>query len=117
LVIDTDSGRPDGAGLDTSRTSGAKEEERNVVIIKWRDVLADDSWTRAKDVECPVLFSVGWLAYEDDETIKIASTLDYDDFTGEAKGEALPIPYGVTAFPRGCVVEVKRIKDCKHIEF
>jgi hypothetical protein len=49
---------------------------------------------------------VGWFISGDEETIKIASTLDFDDFTDEAKGEAMPIPYGITAFPKGCVVSV-----------
>ena len=44
-----------------------------------------------------------------DDTVKIASTLDFEDFTDEAKGEARPIPYGITAFPKGCVEEVKFI--------
>tara|TARA_B100000745_G_scaffold141692_1_gene92608 strand:+ start:1403 stop:1561 length:159 start_codon:yes stop_codon:yes gene_type:complete len=52
---------------------------------------------------------VGWLIDRDETTIKIASTLDYDDYTDEAKGEAKPIPYGITALPTGCVVDVKFI--------
>tara|TARA_R110000824_G_scaffold175981_5_gene354776 strand:+ start:1826 stop:1984 length:159 start_codon:yes stop_codon:yes gene_type:complete len=52
---------------------------------------------------------VGWLIDRDDDTIKIASTLDYEDFTDEAKDEAKPIPYGITALPTGCVVDVKFI--------
>ena len=109
MVIDTRNSRTDGTGLGSPRASGAEEKTTQIVVVKWRDILSDDSWTRVKDVECPVFFSIGWLAYEDADTIKIASTLDYDDFTGEAKGEALPIPYGVTAFPKGCVLEVKFI--------
>jgi hypothetical protein len=48
--------------------------------------------------------SVGWLVYEDDKTIKIANTLDFDDW--EDKGADKPVPYGITAFPKGCVVEI-----------
>ena len=92
-------------GVDSARTIG-KEKEKRLVVIKWRDVLSDDSWTRAKDVECPTLYSVGWFVSDDNDTVKIASTLDPDDFSDEAKDEAKPIPYGITAFPKGCVLEV-----------
>jgi hypothetical protein len=92
-------------GVDSSRAIG-KEKEKTLVVIKWRDVLSDDSWTRAKDVECPTLYSVGWFVSDDGDTVKIASTLDPDDFSDEAKDETKPIPYGITAFPKGCVVEV-----------
>jgi len=40
-------------------------------------------------------------------TIKIASTLDYADAFDDAKDEAKPVPYGITAFPKGCVVGVE----------
>ena len=91
--------------MDSSRAIG-KEKEKTLVVIKWRDVLSDDSWTRAKDVECPTLYSVGWFVSDDGDTVKIASTLDPDDFSDEAKDETKPIPYSITAFPKGCVVEV-----------
>tara|TARA_R110000765_G_scaffold144245_1_gene246204 strand:- start:186 stop:344 length:159 start_codon:yes stop_codon:yes gene_type:complete len=48
--------------------------------------------------------SVGWLVYQDEETIKIANTLDFDDW--EDKGADKPVPYGITAFPKGCVVKI-----------
>ena len=102
----------DVVGVVTPRTldnSRQKEKAKPLVLVAWRDIIADDGWTRAKDVDCPTFYSVGWLACEDEDTIKIASTLDFDDFTDEAKGEAMPIPYGITAFPKGCVVEVKYI--------
>jgi hypothetical protein len=93
--------------LDTSRS--VREEEKKLVIIKWRDVISDDSWTLPKDVECPTLYSVGWLVKDDEDTVKIASTLDPDDFSGEVKDETKPVPYGITAFPKGCVLEIKFI--------
>ena len=99
--------RTDGDRLGSSRTTG--EEKEKLVVVKWRDVLSDNSWTRAKEVECPSFYSVGWLVCDTDDTVKIASTLDFEDFTDEAKGEARPILYGITAFPKGCVEEVKFI--------
>ena len=97
------------SGVDTSRSVGEKEESKKLVIIKWKDVISDDGWTLPKDVECPVLYSVGWLVFDDKDTLKIASTLDPDDFSGEVKDETKPVPYGITAFPKGCVMEVKFI--------
>jgi hypothetical protein len=93
--------------VDTTRSIG--EKEKKLVIVKWKDVISDDGWTLPKDVECPILYSVGWLVLDDEDTLKIASTLDPDDFSGEAKDETKPVPYGITAFPKGCVMSVKFI--------
>ena len=54
---------------------------------------------------------MGWFVSDDGDTLKIASTLDLDNFSEETKDEAKPIPYGITAFPKGCVTEVKLFKD------
>jgi len=100
----------DGVGMDTSGSIGKEEEEaKKLVLVKWRDVLADDGWTLAKDINCPTIWSVGWFVSDDGDTLKIASTLDLDNFSEETKDEAKPIPYGITAFPKGCVTEVKFI--------
>ena len=96
-----------GVGVDTTRPVGT--QEKALVIVKWRDILSCSGWEKADDIACPIFFSVGWLIDRDDDTIKIASTLDYEDFTDEAKDEAKPIPYGITALPTGCVVDVKFI--------
>ena len=87
----------------------AGEEEKRLCIVEWKDIISCSGWEKASDVYCPSFKTVGWFISDDEETIKIASTLDFDDFTDEAKGEAKPIPYGITAFPKGCVVEVKYI--------
>ena len=108
MVLTTIDIRADDFGVDSSG-SVRKEKEKKLVIIKWRDVLSDDSWTLAKDVNCPVIHTVGWLVSDDGETLKIASTLDLDNFSEETKDETKPIPYGITAFPKGCVMEVKFI--------
>ena len=73
-------------------------------LVKWRDVLATSGWE--KDADCPEILSVGWHVYEDDDTLKIANTLDYEDFSGESKEEEKPVPYGLTAFPKGCVLDI-----------
>ena len=84
-------------------------EEKKLVIITWRDILSCSGWEKLDDVECPEFITVGWLISQDDDTIKIASTLDPTDSIGEAKGEVLPIPYGITAFPKGCVINIKHL--------
>ena len=78
-----------------------------IVKVTWRDVIASNEWEKAGAISCPKILSVGWLVSEDSETIKIANTLDLDDFEGKA--EEKPVPYGITAFPRGCVVSVEDV--------
>ena len=43
----------------------------------------------------------------DDNTITIANTVDFDDFTGDSRP---PVYYGLHAFPSGAVVEIHRIQ-------
>jgi hypothetical protein len=86
-----------------------ESKEKEIVIIKWRDVIACAGWEKEQDVECPVVYTVGWLISQTDQTVKIASTLDYDDFAGDSKVESRPIPYGITAFPAGVVLDITYI--------
>jgi hypothetical protein len=46
------------------------------------------------------------LVAEDEDTVKIADTIDLDGFDSD---EEPPTPYGITVFPRGCVVDIKFI--------
>ena len=87
----------------------AQEKEKELVIITWKDILSCSGWEKQEDVDCPELKTVGWLVSEDTDTIKIASTLDPTDSIGEARGEVLLVPYGITAFPKGCVINVKHL--------
>ena len=81
-------------------------KEKTLVIVEWRDIIATSGWEQS--VECPTLFSVGWLVKVDDDTVVIANTIDPDDFTGEGQFE-LPVLYGLHAFPSGAVVQIRRI--------
>ena len=96
----------DGTGLDTPRTAGKTKEEikYKCCLITWKDIIASNEWEKHEEIKCPELMSVGWLVYQDEETIKIANTLDFDDW--EDKGADKPVPYGITAFPKGCVVKI-----------
>jgi hypothetical protein len=93
--------------VDSSRAIGEKEKEFSLCIVTWRDIISCSGWERAEDVDCPKFMSVGWLIYEDEDIIKIASTLDPTDSLGEARAEGTPVPYGITAFPRGCILNIK----------
>ena len=79
------------------KSNGASAPRPSLVIVKWRDTLHSVGWESPTDAEtnCPTFSSVGWMAYEDDETLKLATTLA-DDNTGA----------GILSIPRGCVVEV-----------
>ena len=71
-----------------------------LVTVRWKDIIQHADWTPSEEVSCPEFVSVGWLAEESEEEIKIGSTLD-------DKGT----PFGITAFPKGCVLEVLRLED------
>lgn len=90
--------------MDSSGAVATKKER--LVKITWRDILQCSGWEKADDVEAPRFISIGWLVSRDGKQIKIASTLDYDDAFDDAKDEAKPVPYGITAFPAGCVDDI-----------
>jgi hypothetical protein len=95
--------------VDSTWPPGTQEEEVNFTLykvcrVKWRDIIASNEWEKHPEIKCPVLESIGWHVYEDDETVKIANTLDFDDW--EDKGADKPVPYGITAFPKGCIVKI-----------
>ena len=97
--------RTDGSGVDSAWAAG--EEEKRLCIVEWKDIISCSGWEKASDVDCPTFKTVGWLVSNDEQTIKIASTLDYADAFDDAKDEAKPVAYGITAFPKGCVVGVE----------
>ena len=90
-----------GSRMDTTGAIGEKEEEE-LVRVKWRDIIQYSDWITADKVECPIMESVGWLVSQDEDTLKIATTLDRLDSLGENEGKATY--YGITAFPSGCVL-------------
>ena len=82
----------------TSRPDPIQKEEWKLVTIKWTDIIQTSDWTPANEVSCPELISAGWLVSQDDKEIKIGGTIGEDD-----------APYGITAFPKGCVLEINFI--------
>ena len=101
MAIRLSSVTSNGDRLDnTGAVTEGKEE--SLVRVKWRDIIQYSDWTTADKVECPVMESVGWLVSQDEDTIKIATTLDRLDSLGENEGQATY--YGIIAFPSGCVL-------------
>ena len=94
-----------GSRVDITGAIGEKEE--SLVRVKWRDIIQYSDWTTADKVECPVIESVGWLVSQDEDTLKIATTLDRLDSLCENDGK--PTYYGIIAFPSGCVL------SCVHL--
>lgn len=92
-------------------SSERKRRRYDLCVITWVDIIATSGWEKEREVECPELVSIGWLIHQDRKTIKIASTLDREDSLGDSKDEALPIPYSITAFPKGCVKNIRYISE------
>ena len=86
----------DDPGVVDAGTVG--EEKKRLVLIKWKDIVQHADWTPAEEVSCPEFTSVGWFIVDNEEEIKIGSTLDEKD-----------TPFGITAFPKGCVSAIKFI--------
>ena len=89
--------------MDSARATGEEEKEKELVRVKWVDIISYSDWTTHDKVSCPTFESVGWLVYRDEKEIKIATTLDKYDGLGEQEGK--PTYYGITSFPSGCVLE------------
>ena len=70
-----------------------------LVIVEWRDIIGTSGWEKPSEVNPPKFLTVGYLVKEDDETIKVADTVD------EKGGWS-----GVTAFPAGCIKRVTKLE-------
>jgi len=90
------------SGMDSSGSVGEKEKE--LVVVTWRDILQTADWTPAGDVTCPTLQSVGWFISRDEKEIKIGSTR-----VVRAADDPQGTPFSITAFPIGCVDEIKSV--------
>jgi len=88
--------------MDSSGSVGEKEKE--LVVVTWRDILQTADWTPAGDVTCPTLQSVGWFISRDEKEIKIGSTR-----VVRAADDPQGAPFSITAFPIGCVDEIKSV--------
>ena len=66
-----------------------------LVIVRWQDILSCAGWESKDEVDPIEVESCGWLCHDGDDVIKIGSTLGNDNEC-----------YGITAYPRGCVLEI-----------
>ena len=69
--------------------------DNELVIVKWVDICSAAGWESEEEVDPIEVTSVGWKCYEDENVLKIGTTLGEDGCY-----------YGITAFPKGCVLEV-----------
>ena len=116
MAINISSSGTHGAGVDIARTIGEKAQAKALVVVEWQDIISDDGWVVAEDCELPTFYTVGWLEYQDHSVIKIATTLDFDDFTEEQKKKEKPIGYAITCFPTGCVTSLSFLTVRTHRE-
>ncbi len=68
-----------------------------LVTVEWRDILGTAGWEKPDDVNPPRIWTTGYLIHKDKDILKVAHTRD-------EKGNWS----GVTAFPAGCVIKIKK---------
>ena len=73
-----------------------EDYKQQLVIVHWRDIISTAGWEEVDEVDPPKFITLGWVHSRDDDTLKIGSTLD-----DEGK------PYGITAFPMGCITLIE----------
>lgn len=70
------------------------------VVVTWVDAISDDSWTdieKAKELQPPVMKTLGYLIHEDDTKVIIAASYDEEN-------EKVASFY---AIPRAWLIEIK----------
>lgn len=76
-----------------------KEGDR--ITIRWRDIFTENKWTNlaeARVYECPECVDEGCFLSEDEESIRIFNSISHD-------GQC-----GFTVFPRGVIIEIKKLR-------
>jgi hypothetical protein len=72
----------------------------SLIEITWQDIIQDSTWSGHDSVVCPLVRSIGWVAYEDKKVIKIGATMSQE---GDISA--------ILAIPKGCVI------SCRTIDF
>jgi hypothetical protein len=80
-------------------TRDINDRTGRLVEIAWVDTIQDSTYETHENVECPIVRTVGYLAFQDERTIKIGNTRTTE---GEISG--------ICAIPIGCVMSVKEVK-------
>ena len=77
MVTDTDIHSPNGARVDTPRTTGKKEKELKIVEVSWIDAYTESSWAEYKPESIPTK-TYGLLVKKTKEWTTLAMTKEKD---------------------------------------
>jgi len=66
-----------------------------LVFVEWIDTVSDAGWETKETVNTKLVKQVGWIVQNDDDVLKIASTVSEEEY------------YSVTAIPVGCIRTVR----------
>lgn len=66
-----------------------------LVFVEWVDTVSDAGWETKETVNTKLVKQVGWIVHNDDDVLKIASTVSEEEY------------YSVTAIPVGCIRSVR----------
>lgn len=66
-----------------------------LVFVEWVDTVSDAGWETKETVNTKLVKQVGWIVQNDDDVLKIASTVSEEEY------------YSVTAIPVGCIRTVR----------
>ena len=66
-----------------------------LVFVEWVDTVSDAGWETKETVNTKLVKQVGWVVHNDEDVLKIASTVSEEEY------------YSVTAIPVGCIRTVR----------
>ena len=73
--------------------------KNEAVIVSWWDTVDSSEWDTHEAVHIKEVIQIGWMVYQDERSIKLADTFSDNEY------------FGITAIPKGCVIEVKELGD------
>ena len=73
--------------------------KREAVIVSWWDTVDSSEWDTHEEVHIKEVIQIGWMVYQDERSIKLADTFSDNEY------------FGITAIPKGCVIEDKELGD------
>ena len=73
--------------------------KHEAVIVSWWDTVDSSEWDTHEEVHIKEVIQIGWMVYQDERSIKLADTFSDNEY------------FGITAIPKGCVIEVKELGD------
>ena len=73
--------------------------KHEAVIVSGWDTVDSSEWDTHEEVHIKEVIQIGWMVYQDERSIKLADTFSDNEY------------FGITAIPKGCVIEVKELGD------